>query len=195
MLNQKIVLDEKQTKINQVENKKHRNSNQTKTKQHGPLLYSYINGSPYKWYQYKYRWYRHQYRFGINIDISDIGIDISDIGIDIGDIGFDINGTGIDISDIGIDITGIGIDIIGIGIDINGIGIDITGIGIGLQARGSFEAKSATQVRNEAKLVRVLRGRGVENQNNRFLAEYSSLTCSSLLGLCRSLVSPPMVAF
>ena len=167
MLNQKIVLDEKQTKINQVENKKHRNSNQTKTKQHGPLLYSYINGSPYKWYQYKYRWYRHQYRFGINIDISDIGIDI----------------------------TGIGIDIIGIGIDINGIGIDITGIGIGLQARGSFEAKSATQVRNEAKLVRVLRGRGVENQNNRFLAEYSSLTCSSLLGLCRSLVSPPMVAF
>ena len=167
MLNQKIVLDEKQTKINQVENKKHRNSNQTKTKQHGPLLYSYINGSPYKWYQYKYRWYRHQYRFGINIDISDIGIDI-------GDIGFDINGTGI---------------------DINGIGIDITGIGIGLQARGSFEAKSATQVRNEAKLVRVLRGRGVENQNNRFLAEYSSLTCSSLLGLCRSLVSPPMVAF
>ena len=146
MLNQKIVLDEKQTKINQVENKKHRNSNQTKTKQHGPLLYSYINGSPYKWYQYKYRWYRHQYRFGINIDISDIGIDISDIGI-------------------------------------------------GLQARGSFEAKSATQVRNEAKLVRVLRGRGVENQNNRFLAEYSSLTCSSLLGLCRSLVSPPMVAF
>jgi len=160
MLNQKIVLDEKQTKINQVENKKHRNSNQTKTKQHGPLLYSYINGSPYKWYQYKYRWYRHQYRFGINIDISDIGIDISDIGIDIGD-----------------------------------IGIDITGIGIGLQARGSFEAKSATQVRNEAKLVRVLRGRGVENQNNRFLAEYSSLTCSSLLGLCRSLVSPPMVAF
>ena len=167
MLNQKIVLDEKQTKINQVENKKHRNSNQTKTKQHGPLLYSYINGSPYKWYQYKYRWYRHQYRFGINIDISDIGIDI--------------NGTGIDISDIGIDITGIGIDIIG--------------IGIGLQARGSFEAKSATQVRNEAKLVRVLRGRGVENQNNRFLAEYSSLTCSSLLGLCRSLVSPPMVAF
>ena len=169
MLNQKIVLDEKQTKINQVENKKHRNSNQTKTKQHGPLLYSYINGSPYKWYQYKYRWYRHQYRFGINIDISDIGIDITGIGID-------ING-------------------IGIGIDINGIGIDITGIGIGLQARGSFEAKSATQVRNEAKLVRVLRGRGVENQNNRFLAEYSSLTCSSLLGLCRSLVSPPMVAF
>ena len=162
MLNQKIVLDEKQTKINQVENKKHRNSNQTKTKQHGPLLYSYINGSPYKWYQYKYRWYRHQYRFGINIDISDIGIDITGIGI---------------------------------GIDINGIGIDITGIGIGLQARGSFEAKSATQVRNEAKLVRVLRGRGVENQNNRFLAEYSSLTCSSLLGLCRSLVSPPMVAF
>ena len=162
MLNQKIVLDEKQTKINQVENKKHRNSNQTKTKQHGPLLYSYINGSPYKWYQYKYRWYRHQYRFGINIDISDIGIDVNDIGI---------------------------------GIDINGIGIDITGIGIGLQARGSFEAKSATQVRNEAKLVRVLRGRGVENQNNRFLAEYSSLTCSSLLGLCRSLVSPPMVAF
>ena len=174
MLNQKIVLDEKQTKINQVENKKHRNSNQTKTKQHGPLLYSYINGSPYKWYQYKYRWYRHQYRFGINIDISDIGIDITGIGIDI---------------------IGIGIDITGIGIDIIGIGIDITGIGIGLQARGSFEAKSATQVRNEAKLVRVLRGRGVENQNNRFLAEYSSLTCSSLLGLCRSLVSPPMVAF
>ena len=183
MLNQKIVLDEKQTKINQVENKKHRNSNQTKTKQHGPLLYSYINGSPYKWYQYKYRWYRHQYRFGINIDISDIGIDIIGIGIDINGIGIDIDHIGIDVNDIGI------------GIDINGIGIDITGIGIGLQARGSFEAKSATQVRNEAKLVRVLRGRGVENQNNRFLAEYSSLTCSSLLGLCRSLVSPPMVAF
>ena len=190
MLNQKIVLDEKQTKINQVENKKHRNSNQTKTKQHGPLLYSYINGSPYKWYQYKYRWYRHQYRFGINIDISDIGIDITGIGIDIIGIGIDINGIGIDIDHIGIDVNDIGI-----GIDINGIGIDITGIGIGLQARGSFEAKSATQVRNEAKLVRVLRGRGVENQNNRFLAEYSSLTCSSLLGLCRSLVSPPMVAF